>query len=57
MDRIDADRAAESGSFDSHGEQGAAVELRSGRLPKITDAVAGTNAHSADVQEAMASID
>ena len=49
---IDVNRAAE-GSYATHGQDGAAEQLRSGGLPRVTDMVGSTDAHSAQVQDAL----
>jgi len=53
---LDLDRAGET-QMESHGEDAAAAGLRSGDLPKISDMERTTDAHAADVQEALNGID
>jgi len=54
---IDTQNVLDSHPASAHGEAGAAAEIRSGDLPGLSDAQRNTDAHAAQVQEAMQAVE
>ncbi len=44
---------AQAGSIDDHGQAEVAVELRSGKLPRLRETQERTDAHSDELQQAL----
>lgn len=54
---LDVGRATGAGPLDSHGQDAAAAQIRSGDLPKLMDMQGSTEAHSAEVQSTMTDVE
>jgi hypothetical protein len=54
---LEINGAAQIGPLDTHGQDEAAGELRSGQLPRLSDTRRETDEHSARVQEALNAVE
>jgi hypothetical protein len=54
---IDTQNVLDTHPVSAHGEADAAAEIRSGNLPNLSEAQRNTDAHAAQVQEAMQAVE
>lgn len=54
---VDTQNVLDSHPASAHGEEDAARELRGGDLPRLSDAQRNTDAHAAQVQEALQAVE
>ncbi len=54
---LDVQDALQSGPLDDHGQSGAGDALRQGDLPRLQETRERTDAHAAEVQQALDAVD